>query len=184
MIGQLPKSLTINGKDLAIQTDYRVVLLAFQIINDDTLDSQQKAYLMLDMFYGINNLEANDYEQALKKLNWFIDGGRDYKTTPTAKVMDWEQDEQFIFSAINKVANREVRELNYLHWWTFLGYFNEIGEGLFSSIVHIRTKKANHKKLSKEEQEFATKNKDLIFIKKKLSQDEQDYIEELNKKLK
>lgn len=51
-----------------------------------------------------------------------------------------------------------------MHWWTFLGYFGEIEEGLFSTVVNIRNKRANGKKLDKWEIEFYNKNKALINI--------------------
>ena len=55
-------------------------------------------------------------------------------------------DEAIIFPANNKAAGCEVRAVLYLHWWTFLGYFGEIVEGLFSTIMSIRHKRAEGKK--------------------------------------
>lgn len=69
-----------------------------------------------------------------------------------------------------------------MHWWTFLGLFNEIGEGLFSQVVNIRIKKAKGKKLEKHELEFYREHKDLIDIKCKLTPAEQaelDYVNSL-----
>jgi len=63
--------------------------------------------------------------------------------------------------------------LQYLHWWTFFSYYMEIGEGLFSQVVSIRSKKAQHKKLEKYEQEFYRENKKLVDIRKPLSEEEQ-----------
>lgn len=63
----------------------------------------------------------------------------------------------------------EVRGAAYLHWWTFIGYFNEIGDGLYSTVMHIRCKRASGKKLDKGEQEFYKNNKDLIDVKEQKS---------------
>ena len=97
--------------------------------------------------------------------------------------MDWEQDESIIFSAINKVAGCETREKEYIHWWTFLGYFSEIGEGLFSTVINIRQKKNKGKKLEKYEQEFYRSNKQLIDLKEKYTAEEQAEIDRLNELL-
>lgn len=183
MIGYLPKTLKVNDRELPIKTDFRVALLAIQVFNDSELNNQEKAYLLLDMFFNIENLKEGEYEEALKQISWFLDGGKDYSNKSTKKVMDWEQDEQMIFSSINKVAGKETREADYIHWWTFLGYFNEIGEGLFNTVLNIRQKKANGKKLSKEEIEFMNKNKDIVILKEKYTDDEQKEIDELNKLL-
>jgi len=79
-----------------------------------------------------------------------------------------------IFSAVNKVAGREIRELEYLHWWTFLGYFNEVGEGTFSFVVGIRHKLNKGKKLEKHEKEFLSQNKELIRLEKPRTREEQE----------
>ena len=49
--------------------------------------------------------------------------------------MDWDQDAPLIVPAINKVLGGEVRAMPYLHWWTFVGAYMEIGEGVFSSVL-------------------------------------------------
>ena len=81
------------------------------------------------------------------------------------KLYDWEQDESFIFSAINKVIGKEIRNEEYCHWWTFLGYFNEISESTFNTLVCLRNKKTKGIKLTKEEQEFYRKNKEIVDLK-------------------
>lgn len=97
--------------------------------------------------------------------------------------MDWEQDQAIIFPAINKVAGYEVRNPDkYLHWWSFLGMFGEIGEGLYSQVMSIRSKMAKGKKLDKTDKEFYNEHKELIDIKVKLTAEEQaelDFIDNL-----
>ena len=69
-----------------------------------------------------------------------------------------------------------------MHWWTFIGLFNEIGEGMFSTVVRIREKKAKHKKLEKWERTFYNENKDIIDLKRrknKRSQAEKDALDAL-----
>ena len=88
-----------------------------------------------------------------------------------------------IFSAVNKVAGKETRELPYLHWWTFLGYFNEIGEGTFSFVVNIRNKLNRGKKLEKDEREFLNRNKELIKLERPKSKEEMKKEEEVKKLL-
>lgn len=180
MIGQLPKSLPINGKEVPIQTDYRIALLILQAFNDPELSAQEMAYVMIDALIGVDALKTDELEEAVKACVWFLDGGKNYSKDNSPRLMDWEQDEQMIFSAINKVAGQETRNAEYIHWWTFLGYFNEIQEGLFSSVLMIRQKKAKNKKLDKSEQEFYRSHKELIDLKQKYSKEEQEEIDRLN----
>ena len=184
-IGELPESLIVGDKSYPIRSDYRNVLQTFEAFNDPELETTEKwivaIYLLFYDFTCAEDVESAvesgfDVSEAIKQLLWFISGGKeerkdDRKEPPT---YDWVQDEQIIFSAVNNVAKKEVREVDYMHWWTFLGYFNEVGEGTFSYIVGIRNKLNKGKKLEKHEKEFLNKNKDMVLIKKKLSKEEQE----------
>ena len=185
MIGLLPTKLNINGVERAIRSDFRNALLIFTAYNDTELNRQEQTMVMLGLMYeNLEDIPADDYREAIEKAIWFLDGGTilDDKGKRTKKVIDWEQDEQIIFSAVNKVATQETRAKEYIHWWTFLGYFNEIGEGLLSAVINIRQKKNKGKRLEKHEQEFYRENKVLIDIRVKLTAEEQaekDYFEKL-----
>lgn len=180
MIGRLPKTLNVNGVERAIRTDYRVALCIFQAFNDVNLKDLERTAILLDCLY-VDKFEFT--EDAITQAMWFLDGGKTYEKSNDKKVMDWEQDSSLIFSAVNRVAGKEVRELEYMHWWTFLGLFAEIGECLLSTVINIRSKKNRGKKLEKHEQEFYKRNKDMVDLKKKYTVSEQQEIERLNKLL-
>lgn len=188
MIGRLPTTLDVNGSSFNIRTDFRVALLIFQAFNDPDLSIHEQGRVMLECLYeNPSEIPINDFEEAYKKAIWFLDGGstssQESNQKKPKKVMDWEQDEQIIFSAVNKVAGFETRAKEYIHWWTFLGYFNEIGEGLFTTIISIRSKLNKGKKLDKVEKEFYKENKSLIDLNKKYSVEQQAEIDRINKLL-
>lgn len=183
MIGALPETLTVNGVDYPIRTDYRNVLQVFEAFQDPELEPQEKwivaIYLLFEEFSCADDVMESaqngfDLEEAMKQISWFISAGQPEKQVLEQPTYNWTQDEQMIFSAVNKVAGRETRELEYLHWWTFLGYFNEVGEGTFSFIVGIRHKLNKGKKLEKHEKEFLSLNKELVLMKKPLTKEEQE----------
>lgn len=187
MIGKLPTKLNINGTDMAIRSDFRVALTIFQAFNDPELTEQEQSLVMLECLYDdFDLISEENIAMALKMAVWFLDGGSESDGKGSGqqkKVMDWEQDEQLIFSAVNKIAGLETRAMEYLHWWTFLGFFNEIGEGLLTTIINIRTKKSKCKKLDKTEQEFYKKNQSMIDLKRKYSAEEQEEMDKLNQLL-
>lgn len=183
MIGALPEVLTVGGEDYPIRTDYRNILQVFEAFQDPDLQPEEKwivaIYLLFEDFSCDDDvLQASqngfDLEEAMKQISWFISAGQPEKQVLEQPTYNWTQDEQMIFSAVNKVAGRETRELEYLHWWTFLGYFNEVGEGTFSFIVGIRHKLNKGKKLEKHEKEFLSHNKELVLMKKPLTKEEQE----------
>lgn len=174
MIGRLPKSLAVNGREHAIRTDYRAVLAIFQAFADPDLSDREKCAVCLQCLYkDVSAIPKEDIQQAVEAAYDFIGGGREHEDEGHgAKLLDWEQDEALIFSAVNKAAGCEVRALPYCHWWTFLGYFNEIGEGLLSAVISIRGKRAKGKRLDKWEKEFYREHKGMIDIKRRLSAEE------------
>lgn len=184
MIGALPETLTVGGVDYPIRTDYRNVLQVFEEFLDPELETAEKwivaVYLLFEDFRCYDDVaeaagRGFSLEEAIKQILWFISAGQPEKEVLELPTYNWKQDEQMIFSAVNKVAGRETRELEYLHWWTFLGYFNEVGEGTFSFIVGIRHKLNKGKKLEKHEKEFLSRNKELVLMKKPLTKEEQEH---------
>ena len=78
------------------------------------------------------------------------------------------------------MAGYEVRSAEYIHWWTFVGYYMEISEGVFADVISIRLKKAKGKKLEKWEQEFWNANKRVCVLAPKLTAEEQAAKDRLN----
>lgn len=179
MIGALPQSLTVDGEAYKIRTDFRAALLVFQAYADPSLTERDRMLVCLQTIY-LEKIPEN-IEAAIKAAVWFLDGGDGPKSKPLPKpVIDWEQDAPLYFPAVNKVAGYEVRGCRYLHWWTFLGYFREIGEGVFSEVLNIRTKKVRGKKLEKYEREFEQEHSELVKIRARYSVEEQAEIDALN----
>ena len=171
---EFPTSLNIGGADYEIRTDYRAVLDLLTALNDEELtdaDPQIEAYMKSRVILEIMFPQCDDIPEeymleALDRVVEFIDMGIT-EDSKKPKTMDWEQDAPILIPAINKVLNTEIRAQKYIHWWTFLGAYMEIGESLFSNIVLIRQKKAKGKKLDKWEQDFYKENKSLIDFKQK-----------------
>lgn len=178
MIGVLPKSLEVDCKEYEINSDFRVALLIFQACNDNELNMQEKCRVCVECLYS--DIPEN-FQKAYEKAVWFLDGGDMPKPEKSPKkMMDWEQDESIIFPALNKVAGYETREVDYLHWWSFLGLFNEVGEGLYSNVMSIRAKKTKGKKLDEWEKDFYKSHKNVIDLKVRYSAEEQEEIDYLN----
>lgn len=181
MIGQLPTSLVVNGVERFIRTDFRDVLNIVCAFSDPELEDEEKVYVCLCVLYeDFDEIPASDYEEAFKKALEFIDCGKEDDGKPSPRVMDWEQDESLLFPAVNKVAGMETRSAQYIHWWTFLGYYMEITDGVFSNILALRMKKAKGKPLEKWEREFWSANKSACVLKTKLTAEEQAAKDRLN----
>lgn len=178
-IGVLPKTLTVGGKSYPINSDFRAALIIMEAFSDPSLSPINKKYTMLEiLFTPIPTLENPDpmpnippnTNEAIEKAVWFLDVGMSNKGKKVdkfvPKTLDYSQDEQLIFSAVNAVFSKDVREEPYLHWWTFYGLCQAIdSESLISNISNIRLKRATGKKLEKHEETFYRENRHLVDIK-------------------
>ena len=181
MIGELPKSLSVNNIEYNIRSDFRDILKIVCAFNDPELENEEKIYVCLVILYeDFDSIPKSDYEAAFKAALDFIDAGAKHDDKKSPRTMDWEQDESIMFPAINKVAGFETRTAEYVHWWTFIGYFMEISEGVFSHVLSLRGKKAKNKKLEKWEREYWQANKDICVLKPKLTAEEQAAKDRLN----
>lgn len=172
MLGALPKSLNVGGVDYPINADFRNIFPIFAAFSDNELTDQDKLFVcMRRLFVDLDSLPAEQYTAAYQAALDFLAAGR-HDDKPGPKIVNWEKDEQMIFSAINQVAGvSEVRDLPFLHWWTFLGYFMAIDpESLCGSVLRIRQKKAKHKKLEKYEEEFYRANAELCAVESRAQQ--------------
>lgn len=174
----LPVSVDVNGTEYEILSDFRVILDIIEALSDPELSESDKAEAMLDIFYpGFSEMSAADYEEAVRRCAWFINGGEDHKKEkPGPKLMDWQQDFPLIVPPINRALGKEIRSVEYLHWWTFLAAYQEIGDCTFAQVVNIRRKKAKGKRLDKGEQEFYKNNRHLIDFRRKYTECDEDVV--------
>lgn len=177
----LPTSVEINGTEYAINADFRSIIGILEACEDPNWTDGEKQEIMLEILYkDFDKIPRESREEACKKAVEFIDCGTEGKKN-SPRLINWNQDGRIIVPAVNKVAGTEVRAASFLHWWTFLSYFMEIGDGLFSQVLAIRQKKAKHKKLEKWEQEFERENAEIVGIKKILTDEQKKEMEALEK---
>lgn len=178
----IPTSVDIDGVEFKIRNngDYRMVLDCFSALNDVELNTEERLFASLIIFYeDLNDLSditelSDNLEPLIKKMFEFFNCGSAQvgKKVPY-KLIDWDNDSQLICSAVNKVANTEIRAEPYIHWWTFMGYYSAIGECPLSSIISIRDKIMKGKKLEKNEREFRANNPEYFVWKSKTKEDEE-----------
>ena len=182
LVGQASFKITNKG-------DFRMVLDCFEALNDEELSQDEQIYAALMIFYeDINSLaDIFKYQDILPELQAemmkFFNGGEEVieSNTHNYRLIDWNKDSNLICSAINNVAKQEIRALDYLHWWTFLGYYTAVGECILSTVVSIRFKLAKGEKLENHEKKFKQDNPEYFNIdfRSKQQQEADDYVKKL-----
>lgn len=173
MYYQLPTEVNVGGVEHAIRSDYRVALDIISMLSDDELTREEKAAAAIEMFY---EEQPDDISAALEECFKFIDMGTSSKRK-SPRLLDWERDFAYIVAPINRVLGREIRTCDYLHWWTFMGAYIEIGgDCLLANIISLRDKIASGKRLEKYEREWLRKNRELVILPQKYTAEDDDFV--------
>lgn len=168
---KLPTTLTIANVEYELRTDFRAVLDILRYYNDPDYSDEAKALIMIRiMFPRWKDIPPENYQEAIDKAAEFIDMGIEHSDKAQPTLMDWEQDAPIIIAAVNNVAGKEIRAEQYVHWWTFLGWYLSIRESLFSDVLAIRSKKVRGEALEKHEQRFYRENRNIIDLREKHSE--------------
>ena len=177
MIYDLPTFVEIQGVEYSIRSDYRAVLDICIALSDVELEEQEKALVALDIFYpDLRCIPVDHLQEALQKCFDFINCGREEGVRKAPKLVDWEQDFQHIVAPVNRVLGQEIRAIPYLHWWSFISAYYEIGECLFAQIVRIRNARARGKPLDKADKEWLRQNRHLVDFKARYTQAEKELL--------
>ena len=182
---ELPKSVEINGKDFQITDDcnFKMVLDCYKALKDTELQPNEQLTCALYIFYKdfetISQFDEKELTEAVQKMTDIMDGDRKATGKNSIKlkpVVDFEKDFPLICSSLLPILGYDIREKDYLHWWTFLSAFREIKEGVYAMVLQIRVKQAKGIPLEKEEQKFYRENKDTVDIEMELTEEEREFL--------
>lgn len=158
----LPTSLTINGVEYPINTDFRAVLRYNEMLKGNTEDVDYMIECMRCIYQEI----PGDIAAALERLNWFMQCGKaEKKHRPSNKVLginsnlpfDFDEDGELIYSAFrrNDVYGIDLLKIEYLHWWEFMAMLNDIPSDTYlSRVMEYRTIDTTNNNLSKDQKSF------------------------------
>lgn len=175
----LPTTITVEGVQYPICTDFRDIFDVLEILADDNFSVNHRFGMALEVFLeDIDSLPPEHVNEACEQMAYFLNCGSAElgdNSTPIRR-MDWEQDALLIVTDINKVAGYDVRGVEYLHWWTFMALFGGIGEGRLSTVVSIREKLRRGKPLDEEERRFYRENRATVDLKTKYTASDEELL--------
>lgn len=177
---RLPQSLLLDGKEYEINTDFRLILKLFGVLDDVELPLFLRWQVALELFYK-QPVPPQLTRQAIEAMTDFISCGR--PQTPGPVLISWQQDAEAVMAGVNRAAGQELRALPYVHWWSFLGWFHAIGPGALSTLVGIRSKLLRKQKLEPWEQEFYRQNKSQVDLRPPETAAQRAHRQQLNEML-
>lgn len=124
---------------IIVNTDFKQVLKFFRVLDDETLNEEEKTRLTIQIFF-------NGKIPAVKNLweeieNFLIYDSQKVEKESSAKVFDYNADHGRIFAAFWETYNIDLRNTN-MHWFVFRELFDAIPEKTkLMQVIDIRGKK-------------------------------------------
>lgn len=145
MLDKLPEEY----KGYAINSDFRIGIQMFQIMNDTELSEMERFYKACELLFDVDGADQFPDMQTMQDgIQWFLSGW--YTDNPVNdekkehKDMDYDIDQWRIFSAFLTQFGINLNEAD-MHFWVFMGLLSTLEECSFTRIVDIRTKKIDPK---------------------------------------
>jgi len=163
LVDELPGHVIVNGKPVAINTDFKSCLKTILAFEDNELTPQEKYQVLLSNLYTERPENARE---ALEKGLWFLNGGSNQKANDDAqpRIYSFEKDANYIFAAFRQTHGIDLYNAASLHWWVFLALFMDLGsETTFCQLASLR-KRVKTGKATKEERAIAREMDDAFDI--------------------
>lgn len=154
LIDALPSTVTVGGREIPIESNFRTSILYELMIQSNELDNAQKSITALELYYPreyhpyiIGRNETID--EAIDQIIWFYLCGRDRRKSDErgdgkARIRkrehDFDVDAPLIYAAFLSQYRIDLNQIEYLHWWAFCAMFRGLSdEHQITKIMGYRT---------------------------------------------
>lgn len=200
LVDELPEHVVIGENVYPIESDFKVGILFELMMQDGTLDAEERTILALDLYFP--EVEDIDPIEAFKYIIWFYKCGKekmdaimkvdeelvdeelvDDENTPPPEPSapySFEHDDAYIYAAFLQYYGIDLTTTD-MHWWKFRALFRALPDDCpFVKIMGYRTARITSK-MSDGEKEFLRKMKRIYRLP--LSEAEQEYTNRLTEAL-
>lgn len=129
-----PEYARIKGKNYKLNTDFKVALKCFEIVEDENISDQERSLAVIYLIFGF--IPDKDYDLFLKKAIYFLQCGEERdEQLKKEKDMDFIQDKKYIFSSFMSDYHIDLSRTK-MHFWQFIYLLQGLTEN--SSLNRIR----------------------------------------------
>lgn len=169
LIDIVPTSVTIEGAEYEINSNFRTSILFEMLMQDDEVDNEEKIVKAIELYYP---LLPTNIDEAIDKILWFYRCGKEVTISKgvgkgkSEQIYNFDYDDEYIYSAFLDQYNIDLQDVEYLHWWKFKAMFKALKED--NEIVKIMGYRALDLKTiaDKKQKQFYSKVKKLYEIPK------------------
>lgn len=156
LLDRLQTSITVSGRRVALNTDYRYALRTITAFEDNSLVmSERYAIALANLLTRTvpEDARAEAVAELLKFINGPVERGEDDEA-PQYRLYSFSKDAGYIYAAFNQTHGIDLESVN-MHWWKFLTLFMDLGaDTVFCQLVSLR-KRVKSGQASKSEREAA-----------------------------
>lgn len=163
IIDELPNSVSVDGEDYYINTDFRIGIMFEQLMLDNSVNQEDKLLHALHLYYG-DDIPRN-IAGAVDAFMWFYHCGEDddlvvkkaHKATEK-RFYDYDFDAPYIYAAFIEQYGIDLQD-EPLHWWKFRAMFKSLRDDTeFRKIMGYRAVQITSS-MTQSQKEFYTKMK-------------------------
>lgn len=176
----LPDTIIVDGREYAIYTDFRDWIRFCEMLLDEELKEEEKAYLALMLY---KEEQPDDIQLALKGLTDFYLMAEETEEIVPAEteeveeidtkppLYNWSVDSMYIIGEFQKEYGIDLISIEYMHWWKFKALFTSLIEYSFSERIGYRALDTNKIK-DKDEKKRLKSIKNSLMLKRSVSDEE------------
>ncbi len=174
-----PEYAEIAGKRYKINTDYRVALRCFEVIEDESICDEERALAVIYLLFG--EIPADNMEDFLRIAgNYLRCGEKEEKQASTERDMDFKADEKYIAASFMSDYQIDLSRTD-MHFWQYIQLIQGFTErSVMSRVREIRNYDLEELKDPKSRAKMV-KAKEAVALPEKFTKAEQDAIAEFEK---
>ncbi|WP_050636188.1 Gp15 family bacteriophage protein [Candidatus Stoquefichus sp. SB1] len=172
-----PKHVTIDGVKYPINTDFRVALKCFDIINDENISDTERTYAVVYKLFGFIPKDE-DMPIFVEKVEKYLACGESQEQHKERKKdMDFEQDFKYLVASFMSDYHINLVESD-MHWYQFINLIQGFTENsVMNRVRDLRNYDLSEVKDQKQRNKII-KAQQSVALKSELTQEEQEAIDE------
>ena len=167
---EYPEYIEVDGKEYKIDTDFKIALKCFEIMEDEKIDEYEKVVAILYLLFDFIPPEEQ-IEKFFEKAKVYLQCGKtDEEQKSNKRDMDFNQDYGYIISSFMSDYKMNLTEEK-IHFWFFIDLLEGLTENCsLNRIRDLRNYDLSQEKDEKRKREIA-KAKEKVALKQKESID-------------
>lgn len=112
-----PKFAEIEGRKYPINTDYRIALRCFEVVEDEGISDIERAYAIIYLLFGF--ISEKNQEDFLKAAKMYLQCGEPDEQCASERDMDLNLDFKYIIPSFRSDYGIDITGEN-MHFWRFI----------------------------------------------------------------